>query len=192
MIKSTSLADEKQILYALKRGDQKTYQQMYIDYYKMAFSFITQNGGSKEDAEDLFQEALIVLIGHIRKPKFKLTSKLSTYLYSIIRQMWLYKLRSKKHTVELKEIKTEFVELPELCIDDEEVFETKHQLVEQLLKDISEECRKIIIDYYYKNLKLKDIGYAMNYTNSFVKVKKNRCMNSFIKKIKAHPDYKNI
>ena len=49
---------------------------------------IHSNGGRPQDAEDVFQEALIILVGKIRKSDFKLTAKLSTYLFSVCRFLW--------------------------------------------------------------------------------------------------------
>ncbi len=192
MSKLTIVSDEQQLLDDLKAGKSSAYLEVYEKYYKMCFSLITNNNGKGEDAEDVFQEAMIALINNLRKPEFRLKAKLSTYLYSVIRQMWLYKLRSRKSTVELVEERSNYVDLGEEELSEKKVFEEKHHLVKAKLKELSEECRRLIIDYYYKNLKLKDIGKAMNYSDSFVKVKKNRCMNGFIKIIKKHPEYQNL
>ena len=185
------LKDEKQLLKDLRKGNALAYKQMYHSYYNMALSFITKNNGAPEDAEDVFHEALMVFINNIRKPDFTLTSKISTYLFGVIRRMWLHKLKSKGATVPIKEMEANIPDLTTDDIADKMVFELRHELIAAMLKKLSEECRKIIVDYYYKNVKLKDIGEAMNYTASFIKVKKNRCMNDFMRKVKAHPDYKN-
>lgn len=183
--------NEQQLLDDLKAGRSSAYNEVYKKYYKMCYSLITKNNGKGEDAEDIFQEAMIVLVNNLRKPEFVLKAKLSTYLYSVIRQMWLYKIRSKKHTVELVEERNTYMDLGEEEIEEKKAFEEKHHLVKKMLENLSEECRRLIVDYYYKKLKLKDIGKAMNYSDSFVKVKKNRCMNGFINKIKEQPDYQN-
>lgn len=186
------VSDEKTLIEDLKAGKSSAYKEVYGKCYKMCYALITKNNGSGEDAEDIFQEAIIVLINNLRKPEFILKAKISTYLYSVVRQMWLYKLRSKKITVELEERDTGFIDLGEDEISEKKVFEEKHHLVKKMLQELSEECRRLITDYYYKNLKLKDIGKAMDYSDSFVKVKKNRCMNSFLNKIKDQPEYQNL
>ena len=186
------MTDEHQLIEDLKIGKRSAYKAVYERCYKMSYALITKNNGKAEDAEDIFQEAMIVLVNNLRKPGFVLKAKISTYLYSVIRQMWLYKLRSKKTKVELTDSHSHVVDLGEEEISAKKAFEEKHHLIKKMLQDLSEECRKLIVDYYYKNIKLKDIGKTMGYTDAFVKVKKNRCMNGFITKIKDHPEYQNF
>ena len=55
----------------------------YRLYYPMVKKLVVEKGGTKEDAEDVFQETLIVLIEKKRNKEFNLTSKESTYVYGI-------------------------------------------------------------------------------------------------------------
>jgi len=186
------VADEQTLIEDLKAGKSSAYKKVYGNCYQMCYALIIKNNGTGEDAEDIFQEAMIVLINNLRKSEFILKAKISTYLYSVARQMWLYKLRSKKKSVELEEWNTSFVDLGEEEIFEKKAFEAKHDLIKKLLLDLSEECRRLILDYYYKNIQLKKIGKAMNYSDAFVKVKKNRCMKGFMKIIMDHPEYKKL
>ena len=192
MSKPKIVSDEQQLIEDLQAGKASAYKQVYEQCYNMCYALITQNSGKGEDAEDIFQEAMIVLINNLRKPGFELKAKVSTYLYSVIRKMWLYKLRSRKLTVELVDQHSSFVDLGEDEIQEKKEYEKKHQLIKKLLQDLGEDCRRLIIDYYYKNIKLKDIGVAMGYTDAFVKVKKNRCMKGFMQLIKEHPEFKKL
>jgi DNA-directed RNA polymerase specialized sigma24 family protein len=51
--------------------------------------YIKDQKGREEDAEDLLQEALIVLWKNARKPEFTLDAKPSTYVYAVIKNLWL-------------------------------------------------------------------------------------------------------
>ena len=50
-------------------------------------------GGTRADAKDLFQEALIILLGRAKEHSFRLTCSISTYLYAICRNKWQEELR---------------------------------------------------------------------------------------------------
>ena len=52
-------------------------------HFPMMQKIIRHNGGNTQDAEDVFQEALIILVRGIKENDFTLTAKLSTYLFSI-------------------------------------------------------------------------------------------------------------
>ena len=60
------------------------YSNWYRDFYPMIRKLVLEMTGSKEALEDIFQESLIVIWEKVRNNELILTSKLSTYLYSIV------------------------------------------------------------------------------------------------------------
>jgi RNA polymerase sigma factor (sigma-70 family) len=177
-----------QVVEAIKAGDPEGIKYLYKQYYSMIAEFILKNNGLKEDAEDIFQETLISMISNIRKSDFNLTSKLSSYMYSISRNMWLYRLRKIKSGPFIIKDSQEGIaddsQIPEL-----ELFEDKHRLIAKLFDKISVECQKILSGFYFENKALKDIGVQMNYTEGSIRVKKSRCMDSLKKLVENDPDY---
>lgn len=189
MSEISKIKPDAELLEALKKGQPDAYKKIYTNYYNMVFGLVTRNSGHPEDAEDVFQEALIVLIKNIRKPNFSLTAKLGTYLHSIVYNIWMTKLRKKGKMGVTMEIEEEVIDLSEDTLEEKKTIEKKYDLIKIALEQMGDDCKKIIVDYYYKKIKLKDIGVALGYTDGFVKVKKNRCMNAFKKLIYKHPDY---
>ncbi|HMW39698.1 MAG TPA: hypothetical protein PKD57_09855, partial [Saprospiraceae bacterium] len=55
--------------------------------------------------------------------------------------------------------------------------EIQYGRMERALDQIGMECREIILSYYYNHVPLNRIAGIMGYTQAFVRVKKNRCMN---------------
>jgi len=170
------IMSENQIVQAIKAGDQEGIKQLYQQYFKMIADLIQKNSGTREDAEDIFQETLITVITKIRSSEFQLTSRLSSFLYAISKNMWLYRLRGEKQT--------QVIEL--------EIYEEKHKLIAKVFDHISQECQKILKTFYFEKKALKDIGTEMNYTEGSIRVKKSRCMESLRKLVEDHPDYKSI
>ncbi|HET6996503.1 MAG TPA: sigma factor, partial [Chitinophagaceae bacterium] len=62
----------------------------------MTRKIVVSNGGNAQDAEDIFQEALIIVCRKVKDPGFQLTAQLSTYLYSVSRFLWKDELRKRK------------------------------------------------------------------------------------------------
>ena len=52
-----------------------------------------QDGGTRDDAKDIFQDALIIFHRKVRSEEFVLTCAVSTYLFSICRNLWREELR---------------------------------------------------------------------------------------------------
>lgn len=186
---------EEVLIEALKRGENTAYEYTYRQYFPMIRDYLTKNNGSIEDAHDIFQETLIVLVKQMRKPTFKLSAKLSTYLYAITRKMWLYKLRGKKEvdSLDAREDKEKLLGTVDIDgIEIKQIFEEKYQLVQEVLKTLTEECQKVIIGFYFKKLPLKEIEKKLNYSKGFGKQKKKRCMDGFKKLVLDHPESKNL
>lgn len=177
-----------QVIEAIKAGDPNAIKYLYTQYYSMIADFILKNSGLKEDAEDIFQETLISMISNIRKADFNLTSKLGSYLYSISRNMWLYRLRKIKSGPFLIKDNYETIE-DESQIPEMELFEDRHHLIAKLFDKISVECQKILSGFYFEEKPLKDIGVQMNYTEGSIRVKKSRCMDSLKKLVEHDPAY---
>jgi DNA-directed RNA polymerase specialized sigma24 family protein len=68
------------LLDKLKAEDSSSFELLYKFYFPSVASYIKRNLGNNEDAEDIFQEAIIVLLHKVRQPDFVLTSSLKNYL----------------------------------------------------------------------------------------------------------------
>lgn len=181
------------LLEGLKRGESSAFEQVYRNYYRMVETYVLKNNGSSDDAQDVFQDTLIALSKSVQKPEFKLYAKLSTFIYGISSRVWLLKLRNRKEMLplEMEEFERNNVE-SEMAIAEKELFEEKHLLMSKVLEELKDDCRQLLISYYFKRIQLKKIAKIMGYTEAFVKVKKNRCMNAFRKKVLEHPDYQDF
>src|SRR5690606_11215165 len=79
---------DQHILELFKNGQrERAFRKLYSLYPKIE-ALITSKGGSRQDASDVFQEALIILNRNLEKSDFKLTSSFYTYLYAVSRFVW--------------------------------------------------------------------------------------------------------
>ena len=60
----------------LAKEDKASIEQIYRGNYMMVQSLILNNNGSTEDAADIFQEAMIVLLEKSKSPDFELNCQL--------------------------------------------------------------------------------------------------------------------
>lgn len=149
---------------------------IYDLHYNEIARHIFRNGGTTEDSEDVFQEALIILYEKVRQPGFVLDGRLSGFLLGISKNIWLKKLRrlrqqnqivqsSRAVTIQVAEEPLHY-ELPE----------SRAQLM-KLLSMLNEDCRTILRLYYFERLSMAEIAKRMGYNNAQVaKNKKSRCM----------------
>lgn len=72
------------------------YGKIYQQHFPSIKRYILNNSGTEADAEDIFQDAMVVILEKYMLDDFKLTATLKTYIYAVSKNLWLKKLRTKK------------------------------------------------------------------------------------------------
>lgn len=84
------------LLQQLREEKDAPFELLYKTCFPPIAAYITQHRGSTADAEDVFQEAIIVLVHKLRQPGFALSASLKTYLFAIAKNTWLKKQRDNR------------------------------------------------------------------------------------------------
>lgn len=148
------------ILEELRSNNNNTFSQLYNSYYPSIAGYIKANKGSEQDAEDVFQEAVIVLLDKVNQPNFELTASLKTYLFSIARNLWLKHLRDKKMTVTGG---FEGVDVED--INEVNDTETRSQKAHSLLARITAQCKRILIAIFFASEPMDKLMVRMGWKN---------------------------
>jgi len=174
---------EQQFINRIKSNDQTVLGELFIRFKKPVFSYIRSNGGSEADAEDMLQEAIIVLWQNVCGGKFELRSKLGTYILAVVKNKW----RAEKR----KRNKISNDALPEDKADGrpsllEDVIEKERaELIHTALQQISPGCKELLLLFYFEARDFKDIARIMNYSGAEVaKAKKYQCKKSLEEALK--------
>ena len=158
----------------LRNRDQKFMTESYQKVYPMVESFVVKNSGSKDDAQDIIQDAFFLLYKKIEDASFEITSQLSTYVFGISKNLWLKKITKKRLDKNAVLAENEFNDLPE---EDYEKFGLVKKL-EAALVSLGEPCKTIIEQFYYFKKSMKDIATLMHYTSAEnAKNQKYKCFN---------------
>jgi len=145
---------------------------------------IRSKGGLAADAEDIFQEALIILCRKIKDPGFVLTAQLSTYVFSVCRFLWKDELKKRKNRPVL-DFETGLNEAEEQQLKDFTEEEARIKLAEKVINELGERCREVLLLFYNGGLKLKDIAAKMGYSSeNTAKNQKYKCMEAAKNKLK--------
>lgn len=174
---------DKTLLDQLKTGDSSSFELLYKLYFPSVASYIKQNLGNNEDAEDIFQETIIILLQKLSQPDFVLTSKLKTYLYAVAKNLWLKRLRYNKIRIadndfSLTNYRTE-IDIIEL--DPEKSREEK---LENWLQKATKNCQNILKALFFHEEPMNNLIKKMNWKNKHTASnQKYKCIQQ-IKKIK--------
>ena len=183
------LSDED-IVAGLRKRDNRVLQYIYKNSFTPVKQLILHNAGSETDAEDIFQEALIVIFKKLRaEPDFKLDSAFSTYIYSIARLLWLKHLRQIKK-IEIDPLNRDMEERIEFeepsPVED---MDLRMAIYQRTLLMIPEDCQKIL-QLTAQDLSSSEIAQQLGFrSEGYVRKRRHFCKEYLVNKIKDDPDY---
>jgi len=180
-----------ELLKGIANSDAKVLNYLYKENYKLVRHFVVSNNGNEEDARDIFQESLVVLFRKVREKEFKLTSSLSTFIYSIARLMWLKELSIRKKRSESMD-SDNIYSSQELEVIDLIDYNEKLKLFREKFEELSEDCKKVL-RMFLNNISIKEITQTMGYSSDqHTKNRRFRCKKSLVEKIRKSRKYKEL
>jgi RNA polymerase sigma factor (sigma-70 family) len=190
--KTKVLFTDEAILNGLRTRDVPIIKYLYKHYFYPIRALVTSNSGTQMDAEDIFQDALVIIYQKIAEENLRLTCSFKTYLYSVCRHLWLQKLNKKEFTYEFKES----ADLD--CFQDKYNFEEqseemeKYRLFQQHFLKLSDDDQKVL-KLFMKKISLKEIASIMGYkSGDYAKFRKYICKERLKNSIINDPRYKEM
>ena len=168
---------DSQILIGIKSGDESALDYIYKKNYKMMTRLVINNNGSEDEAKDIYQEAILIFWQKAQKKDFELTSKISTFIYSICQNLWRKELERKgRLSREMKDGKV---------VNDFDKQE-REKIINECISSLGDTCRKVLMYYYFDNLSMNDIAIKLGFANAdTAKTKKYKCKKELDELIKS-------
>lgn len=158
-------------------------------YMPMIRLMVSKMGGDAEDASDIFQDGLMIMLEKIDDRNFALTCRLKTYLYCICENLWkdvLDKRRAAENYFVRREMPVEEADFTE---------HLDHAVQERLFRSVFETLdpsSKAILELYWQEMSPQEIAEKLGFTYGYVRKMKSAAQAELTEKIKRHPDYKRI
>jgi RNA polymerase sigma factor (sigma-70 family) len=135
------------LLEGLRNKADNAILEVYKKFYPPVEKYVLMNNGRELDAEDVFQNTVMILLSYVAKEDFILTSSIKTLVYAIARNIWLKQLRQRSRAETLYELEThqqDFISNWE----DVERSERRHNSLPQVLNRISAHCSALLKDLF--------------------------------------------
>jgi RNA polymerase sigma factor (sigma-70 family) len=161
---------------------------VYKDYFPLIRFLVTQNGGTTEDAEDVFQDGVIIIYNMIIVGQLKLTSSFKTFMYSVCRNLWLQKLTKRKAIFDRLTDIEGYIDLPMDMLNESSYEETEmHRLIQIHFLSLPDDCQKIL-KMFVKKISLREIAVTMGFkSENYAKTRKYMCKEELKKRIANDP-----
>ncbi len=133
--------------------------------------WITNNNGSKEEAQDIFQDSILVFYSYVLKDKFDVNANVDAFIFKIAKNKWInyIKKENKKSPIE-----------GDIAINMEPTTSTiqhnNQQLIHELLEQLGKVCKEILTYTIFYKISMEDVCARMNYNNpNTAKTKNYKC-----------------
>ncbi|TCI91510.1 RNA polymerase sigma factor [Tenacibaculum sp. M341] len=185
------MLDNKVItLKELAQGNKKTIHHIYLNLFPKIKSYVLKNNGQIEDAEDIFQKALIQIISRYNVNPFEIKSSLEGFIYVASTNLWKRELNKRKIRVtnsKVIELLSEHDDLVLATLEQE-----KWELFQEKLNEISENCRTLL-KFFFQKTPYKKIANQLGYkSDNVVRQRIFNCKSQLTKAIQNDFRYKNL
>jgi RNA polymerase sigma factor (sigma-70 family) len=193
--------DDQSIIQMIRTGKNDLALNALYRNFPIIRRLIRSRGGSTKDAEDIFQEALIILLNKARNPEFQLTAKLSTYLYTVSRFLWndqqkhvlpqmhepLADRAADYEPADLADLAGLAAEATDGSATRESIHEeSRIRLAEEIINNLKDRCRELLLLFYHDQLDLNTIAERMGYSSAnTAKNQKYKCLETARNQLRA-------
>jgi len=179
---------EEDIISLIKSGkDREVIPVLYKKVYPLIEYYIVRNSGNKEDAADIFQDALLLLYRQIMGDTFNEKYKAYGYLYKVCLYKWMNKAKKNSKIKFVEEVEN-FDYLIEVESPDEAISNPDGNIIRKLFSPIGEKCIELMTYTTYTSLLLEDIMVRMEFNSvAAVKMQLKRCKEKLLKEIEENP-----
>ncbi|HOW26743.1 MAG TPA: sigma-70 family RNA polymerase sigma factor [Bacteroidales bacterium] len=184
---------DDEVLVGLIRKDEKVIRYIFNEHFNTIKRFIAHNNGTHEDAEDVFQDAVLIIYEKVRDKDLNLECSFKTFIYSVSRHIWFQKLEKNRiNPANIGDIEN-FIELSDEMmyeVYDEDRERTK--IFQQHFLALGQDCQKLL-QLFMKKIPLSEIMKIMGYKSvKYTKTRKFLCKERLKKRIINDPRSQNF
>jgi RNA polymerase sigma factor (sigma-70 family) len=182
---------DQDVLDGIKRRDNATLEYVYQQCYPMIQDLVIRHSGNHEDAQDIFQDAMVIIYNKVKKNELVLFCAFKTYLYSICKRLSMKYLEQRRRAGMVTRELPQPEEIPaEQAVDAYEEEVEKYNIFQQHLLELKEDARKLL-KLYMENYSFKEISTIMGYkSENYAKTRKYAFKEELKRRILEDPYYR--
>lgn len=153
--------------------------------FKTISGWIQKNNGTEEDSEDIFNDAIVILLNKIDSEALTLHCQLSTYFFSICKHLWFHECRKRRRVILSNDVGDDYSDSIYDNSDDE-----KYELLTEIMNNLDERS-KDMFKHIFNNRSYAEIAYIMNFKNAqAVADKKKNCIKKILSELVNNAKYR--
>ena len=148
------MESDEELIGLANNGDPDAFATLYYRYRDWVYSLAWRFTGNQDQALDVLQETFIYLLKKF--PNFKLTARMTTFLYPVVKHISLALSRGNRHQINLEELQNE---PPSPVPKGAPGCRSELAVVLTVLPD---EQREVILMRFVDDMKIVEIAKALN------------------------------
>lgn len=178
----------QEIIKGILSGDKETLKSFYKKNLPIVRGFIIGYNGTREDVEDIFQEALVLLYHKLKSGDLvTIESSIHSYFIGICKNKWKNQWRKQKNITYQELFSDNIMEESDSIID------TFHQKDKEQVFHVHMESlsanSKNLLQLFLIGKSMRDIARINGYTEGYTRKKKYYIKEHLIKMIQSDPLY---
>jgi RNA polymerase sigma factor (sigma-70 family) len=169
---------ETDIINGFIAGDDAVLDDFYRQHYPAVRGYILRNSGTVTDAQDVFQDALVLTFQKLQSDTFRLECSLATYVFAVSRNIWMNTLRKRKKLVYRDNLpaisKQTVADIANSAEQQEKIF-TYQKFFLKLGKD----CQRLLT-LFFEGQSMAAISQRMGYSVGYTRKKKFECKKALL------------
>lgn len=160
----------------LANNDSAIIQSIYKKFVPKVVSYIRNNSGDNDQAQDVVQEVMIVLFNQAKAKKLQLTCPFDAYFFLLCKRKWLNEIKkSSSKGVTIEDDLPSNNELTDEMVTETEMFDEKQQLFDLMFQKLGDKCQEVLkLSFTIKSM--EEVAEKLNVTYGYVRKKKSLCV----------------
>lgn len=180
--------EDSKILELIRAGkDQEVMPLLYKMVLPQLKNYVLKNNGDKEDAYDVFHDALMLFYEQVMEGTFNTKYNIYGYLYKIGVYRWINKAKKNKNLVLSDELPERWMEQSWESYDKSDVTRDEN-LLKSLFSNLGDKCVELLTYTIYTDMLMEDVMERMGYNSvDAVRMQHMRCKQKLLKEIEENP-----
>lgn len=180
--------DTLTLIQKIKEGKDK---EVVADLYKKVLptirKYVKRNGGTLDDAHDVFQESIMILYKKVMKGENDVIENVEGYLYQIGIYTWIKKVKEASR-YQLISDDFELDKVTNHSINEVSYSHKQSEIIKNLFAGLGDKCKELLQLSIYSDLSQEDIMIRMGFgTIGAVKMQHKRCKKKMMALLKSKP-----
>ena len=172
---NTTLHPDQMYVEGLATNNSAVIQSIYKKFVPKVVSYVRNNSGDADQAQDVVQEVLILLFNQAKAKKLQLTCPFDAYFFLLCKRKWLNELKKASNKgVTINEDFTSTTETTQAMVTETELFNEKQELFDLMFQKLGDKCKEVLqLSFSLKSM--EEVAEKLNVTYGYVRKKKSLC-----------------